>query len=177
MSFVSVCPWCICNVIASNFIFYPFSDSMRNEMVCFKGKTLSHIIYNSFHRLGSSYTICCLSPRALHNSWILIGLQLPPEKYFTPIHITKTLSRNSSCGPDTTIDGPGPSREYSGWKKIVDALGLMNLPMMDPLAFPRYLYTVADNNISKLSMINASGGFIYQLLTAPRESFCGIGVA
>ena len=63
----------------------------------------------------------------------------------------------SLCGPDTALDGPGPSNEYTGWPNIFDALGLMNLYTMAPLVLPRALSTAVDNNISRLSMINTSG--------------------
>ena len=66
--------------------------------------------------------------------------------------------KNSSCGPETAIDGPGPSNEYTGWPNIVDDIGLMNIYTMDPLALPRDLSTVVANDVSKLSMLNASGG-------------------
>ena len=77
-----------------------------------------------------------------------------------PIHIPKVLLKNYSCGPDNEIERPGPSREYSGWTKIVDAIGLMKLFTMDPLEFPRALSTVVANDISKFFMINASGVFL-----------------
>ena len=94
----------------------------------------------------------------------------------------KALLKNYSCGPDTEIYGPGPPREYSGWTNIIDAIGLMNLSTMAPLAFPRALSTVVANDVYKLPMINASGGvylptfslllpgrtnFTYQLLALP----------
>ena len=63
-----------------------------------------------------------------------------------------------SCGPDTAIDAPGPSINYTGCSNFFDALGLMNLSTIAPLVLPRALSTVVANNVSKLYMINASGG-------------------
>ena len=69
----------------------------------------------------------------------------------------KALLKNTSCGPETAIDGPVPHNEYTRCPNIFDALGLMNLSTMDPLFFPRALFTVVANNVYKLSMINTYG--------------------
>ena len=37
----------------------------------------------------------------------------------------------------------------------------MNLSTMSPTVFPPALYTVVSNDVSKFSMINASGGFSF----------------
>ena len=79
------------------------------------------------------------------------------------IHIPNALLKIYSCGTDTAIDGPIPFSKYSGWDNTVDALGLMNLSAMDPLAFPRSLSTEVANNVSKLSMINADGGGFFAM--------------
>ena len=68
------------------------------------------------------------------------------------------MLKNSSCGPETVINGSYPCSEYSGWENIVDAIGLLNLSTMDPLVLPRSLSTVVANDVSKLSMISTSGG-------------------
>ena len=65
----------------------------------------------------------------------------------------KALLKNTSCGPETAIDGPVPHNEYTGRRNIVDNLGLMNLSTLDPLAFPQALSTVMANNVSKLSTV------------------------
>ena len=70
----------------------------------------------------------------------------------------KITVENSSCGTETAVDGPGPPKEYIGWTNIVDALGLINLYTMDPLVLPLDLSNVVANDVSKLSMINTSGG-------------------
>ena len=99
-----------------------------------------------------------LNPTAHHTSFILIYIQHPSEKLFPPIHKAKSLLKNSSCGPDTAINGPGPSSEYTGCPNIVDALVLINLSTMAPLVFPRSLSTVVANDVSKFSTIKISGG-------------------
>ena len=70
----------------------------------------------------------------------------------------KNTVEHSSCGPETEIDGPGPSSEYIGCPNIFDVLGLMNLSTTDPLLFPRDLSTLVANDVSKLSMIKVFGG-------------------
>ena len=60
---------------------------------------------------------------------------------------SKSTLKKSSCGPDTAIDGPGPSRKYIGCPKIVYAIGLMNLSTMSPLMFPRSFSTVVANDV------------------------------
>ena len=97
------------------------------------------------------------------------------RKFFPPIHKAKALLKNSSCGPDTEIDGPGSSSKYTGCPNIFDALSLMKLSTMDPLVFPRDLSTVVANDVSKLSMINASGGVsfpTFYFLCPERKTFC-----
>ena len=126
-------------------------------MPCFPGTTLVCLVSTCCRRLDNYSTLFCLSPIYIHTSCIPIGLQHPYEKWFPPIHTPKALLKNSSYGPETTIDGPGASIEYSRWPDIIYALGLMNLSTMDLLAIPQYLSTVVENNVSKLSMINTSG--------------------
>ena len=94
-------------------------------MSCFTGTPLVRLIYSSYRRIESCSNLICLSPRSFHISRILIGLQHPSEKHFLPIHIPKVLLKNSSCVPETEINGPGPYSEYYGCPNIVDALGLM----------------------------------------------------
>ena len=132
--FFAVCLWCICTVIASTFIYTSFSASMRAYMLFFPVTTISRIIAAYFHRLYRCSTISCLNSKSLHTSCILIGLQYPSGKWFPSIHIPNALLKNSSCGPDTAIDGPVPSRKYCGWPNILDDLVLMNLSTMTPLA-------------------------------------------
>ena len=69
----------------------------------------------------------------------------------------KALLKNTSCGPETAIDGPVPHNEYTRCPNIFDALGLMNLSTMDPLVLTRALLTVEAKDVSKLSIINKSG--------------------
>ena len=126
-------------------------------MPCFPDTTLARLIATSCHRLDSCYTIICLNPKDIHNSYSLIGLQQPPEKRFPPIHILKSLLKNPSCAPETAIYGHGPSNEYIGWPNIVDDIDFMNLSTMDPLVLPQVLSTMVANNVSKLSTINVSG--------------------
>ena len=130
-------------------------------MPCFPGTTIARLIDISCRRIDSCSTLIYLSINSLYTSCILIGLQNPYENCFPPIHIPKTLLKTSSCGPDTQIDGPGSSRKYYGWKTIVDALSLINLSTIDPLALQRTLSTVVTNYVSKLSMINAYGGISF----------------
>ena len=169
--FVSVCLCCLFTGIASAFVFAYFSAIMRAGMPFFLGTTITRLIATSCLSLESCYNLRCLSPIALHTFYILIGLQHPSEKTFPPIHISKSLLKNSLCGPETSIDGPGPSSEYSGWTNHVDALGMIKLSIMDPLALPRDLSNVVANNISKLSMINASGGGVPSQISL----FCALG--
>ena len=90
---------------------------------------------------------------------------------------SKITVENSSCGPDTEINGSGPSIKYYGWPKIVDAIGLMNLSTMDSLELPRALSTVVVNDISKLSTINASGGVSFPTFyfLCPGRNVFGVG--
>ena len=127
-------------------------------MPCFPGTTLAHIIANSFRRIDSCSTLSYLNPKALHTSFILIGLYHKTEKCYPPIHKEKSLLKHFSCGPYIEMDSPGPSNEYNGWPNIVHALGLMNLSTMALLVLPQALYTVVADNVSKLSMINTSVG-------------------
>ena len=146
-------------------------------MPCFPGTTLVSLIDTSCRRIYSCSTLSCLNTKALHTSCILIGIQHPSGKCFPPIHIKKALLENSSYGPKTAIDGSGPSNEYTGWPNIVYDLVLMNFYTMDPLLFPRALYTVVAKDFSKLSMINTSGGgsFPISLCCALGEkNWCGI---
>ena len=126
-------------------------------MPCFISTTLVRLIATSCHRLDSCSTLFCLSPKALHNFCILIVLQRPYEKN-PPINIPKSLLKNSSCGHETAIYGPVSYIEYSGWPNIVDDIGLIKLSEIDSLALPQALSTVVAKDVSKLSMINASGG-------------------
>ena len=87
--FVAICLWCICTGIANAFISASVSASIRDNMLCFPGTTLSRIIATSCRRLDSRYNLFCLIPRALHTSCILIGMQHPSEKRFPSIHIPK----------------------------------------------------------------------------------------
>ena len=80
------------------------------------------------------------------------------------------MLKNASCVPYTAIDIPFKSNEYAGWTNIVDALGLMNLFEMAPLVLPLALSTVVSNDISKVSMINASGGG-----SLPISLYCALG--
>ena len=146
----------MCTGIASAFNFASFSASMRADMPSFPGTTIAHLIANSCHRPDSYSTLSCLNHKALHNVCILIGLHQPYEKIMC-IHKTKALLRKYSCGSCTAIDGPGPSRKYTGCPNIFHALGLMNLSKMDPLMLPQALSTVMANDVYKLSIINASG--------------------
>ena len=94
-------------------------------------------------------------PHFVHSNWYTASIR---KKCLLSIHIPKALLDISSCGVDATINGPGPSRKYAVWKNIVNALGLMNLFTMAVLALPQALSTVVANDVSKLTMINASGG-------------------
>ena len=161
--FVAVCPWCICTGIASAFIYASFSDTMRADMPCFSGTTLAHIIATSCRILDRCSTLCGISSKSLHTLC---------KKCFPPIHIQKSLLEFSSCGPDTAINGPCPSIEYSRWPNIVDSLGLINLSTMAPLVLPRDLSTMVFNKVSKLSMINSSGGGVpsqFSIFFSPAE--------
>ena len=130
------------------FIFASFSSIVRADMPCFPVTTLSRLIDTSCCRIDSCSDLICLNPKAIHTSYIIIGLQHPYEKCLPPIHKAKALLKISSCGPDTTIDVPGPSSKYGGCPNIFYALGLMNLSTMAPLVFPRALSTVVANNFS-----------------------------
>ena len=70
----------------------------------------------------------------------------------------KALLKNSSCKYRTAINGNGPYIEYYMWPKTVESMGLINISKIDPLVFTRYLYIWLANDVSKSSMINASGG-------------------
>ena len=144
-------------------------------MPCFPGTTISFLIATSYRRIDSCSTLSCLNPKSLHISCILIGLQQPSEKCFPPIHIAKALLKNSPCGPDTAIDRPGTSSEYTRCPNIVYSLGLMKLSTMDPHVLPQSLSTVVANDVSKLSLINASGGgsfSVFSFLCPGRTIFC-----
>ena len=89
-----VCPWFICTGVSSAFIYASFCSSMRSTMPCFPGTTLSSLIATSYFRLDSCFDLCYLSPKALHNSCILIGIHQPYETCFPPIHILNALLKN-----------------------------------------------------------------------------------
>ena len=108
-------------------------------------------------RVDRYSTLFSLITKALQTLFILIGLQQPSEKCFSPIHIPKLLLKTPSYGPVIEIDSFGPSREYTGWQNIVDTLDFMNLSTMDFPVLPRALYNVMANNVYKLSMTNESG--------------------
>ena len=152
---------CFCTGIASVFISASFFTSMRADITCFPGTALACLLDTSCHRIDSSSNLICINPKDLHTLCTLIGLQHPSETFFPLIHKAKVLLKNSSFGPDTAIDGPGPSSEYTGCPNIVDALVLMNLYTMNPLVFPKSLSTMMANDAYKLSMINASGGVYF----------------
>ena len=159
---VSIFPCCICNSMYFYFIYTSFSDGVRSSILCFLGTTLACLMDTSCLRLGSRYTLSLLNPKDLYTSCILIGINHPSKKLFPPIHKAKVPLKNYSCVPDTAIDGPGTSIKYTECPKIVDALGLMKIYTMDQLVLPQALSTVGANNVSKLSMINASGGVSFQ---------------
>ena len=69
----------------------------------------------------------------------------------------KISAENSSCEIDNDINGPRPSRGYSGRPKIVEDLGFINLSTMDTIELTQELYNMVANYVSKLFMINASG--------------------
>ena len=96
--FVAFCHWCICNGINSALIYASFRVNIRSDMPCFPGTTLDRLIDTSCHRIEICSTILCLSPRALHDLFILIGLQLLSEKCFPPIHIPKAPLKNNHVG-------------------------------------------------------------------------------
>ena len=156
--FFSLYIWCICTGIAYSFIYDSFIAIMRDVMPCFPGTTIARIIATLCLIIDICSILFCLSPKALYTSCILVGLQQPTETFFPPIHIPNALLKNSSCVPETGIDGPGPSSEYIGCPNIFDVLGLMNLSTTDPLFFPRDLSTLVANDVSKLSMIKVFGG-------------------
>ena len=99
--FVTVFTWHICTGIASDFVSAYFSASMRADMPCFPGTTLSRIIAISCRRLASCSTLCRLNPNALYTTCIIIDLQQPSQECFPTIHTPKAMLKNSSCGPDT----------------------------------------------------------------------------
>ena len=68
-----------------------------------------------------------------------------------------------SCGPEITIGGRCSSSEYAERPNVFHALSLINISTMAPLVFPRALPTLVSKGVSKLSTINASGGFPSQL--------------
>ena len=163
---VYVCPRCICNGIASAFVSASFSASMRAAVPYFPGTTFPRLIVTSCIIIDICSTIFCLSHKSLHTSCILIGMKQPSKKCFLPIHMQKLVLKNSSCGPETAIDGPGTSNEYIGWPNIVDAIGLMNLSTMYPLVLSRALSTMVTNDIYKLSTINTSGGGSFPIISS-----------
>ena len=130
--FVAVYPWCICTSIYHTFIYAHFSSNMRASMSCFPGTTLYRLIDTSCRSIDICYNILLISTKSLHTLCILIGMQ-HPHKLFLPIHIPKQLLKNSSCGTEASISSPGPSRKYFGWKKIVQAIDIINLYKMAPL--------------------------------------------
>ena len=147
---------------------------MRSDIPYFPGTTLAHLVAAYCRRLESCSTLSCLSHKPPHTSCILTGLHHLSERCLPPIHLPKSPLKNSLCGPDTAIDGPGPSRKYSGWPNIVHAIGLMNLFKMAPLVFLLSPSTVVANNASKLSMINAYRVFFlptFSLLCPGRTNF------
>ena len=144
-------------------------------MPCFPGTTLAHIIANSFRRIDSCSTLSYLNPKALHTSFILIGLYHQTEKCYPPIHKEKSLLKHFSCGPYIEMDSPGPSNEYNGWPNSVDTLGFMNLSTMSPLVLPQDLSNLVANDVYKLSMVNSywGGSFQFFLFYALGEQILG----
>ena len=127
-------------------------------MPCFSGTNLVCLIAALCLRTDRYSTIYCRSPNTLNNLCILVGLQHPTKKCFPSIHIPKALLKNSSCGPETAIDDPGPSIEYAWWPNIAEDLNLENLSMMALLDLSQVLSTVVTNNVSKLFIFYAYGG-------------------
>ena len=58
------------------------------------------------------------------------------------------------------IDGPGLYIKYTGWRKFVVAMGLMNFPTTAPPVFSLALSTVVANDVYKLSTSNTFGGLL-----------------
>ena len=94
------------------------------------------------------------------STWKIFSTYLYPGKTF----------KNSSCRPDDAIGSPGLYREYYGYPKIVDDIGLINLSTMNPLPPPQSLSTELANDVSKLFAINESVGFLDPL---PHPSYLG----
>ena len=115
------------------FLLY-FQHESRNSIL--PGTTLAPLIDTACYRLGCCYTLLCLSNKTLHTLCILIGMQHPYDKCFSPIHIPKSLLEKSSCGTNTETNCPGPSIEYSGSTTTVETLGLINLSIVYPLELP-----------------------------------------
>ena len=169
---VAVCPWCISTDIASSFISNFFSANKRADLSCFSGTNIACLISSLCIRVHICPNLFWIIHKALHTLCILISLQQQPEKYFPPIHIPKASLKNSSCGPEIAIDGPGTSRKYTGWPKIVDVLGLIKLPTMAPSVLPRALSTAGSNYFSKWSTRNTYRGIslsTFSLLLLGRE--------
>ena len=80
--FVSVCPWFICNGIASAFIYDSFSTIISTTLPCFSGTNIACHINTLFDRLDSCSTLFYISYKLLHNLWILSGLQHPSKQCF-----------------------------------------------------------------------------------------------
>ena len=142
----------------SSFIYSSFSANTRASVTCFLGTTLTGIITTLWCRLDicSLYSSLFLWTSILFSSLLVFRIHL--EKPL--IHIPKSLLQNSSCETDTEIEGPGSSSKYYRWPKNVEDLGLLDLSTMDPLAFPRSLSTVVNNDVSKFCIINTPEGVI-----------------
>ena len=86
-------------------------------------------------------------------------MQHPYAIYPPPSHMNKSTLKNSSCGTDAAIKIPGLSREYSGYPKKFEALGLISISTMYTLELTQALTTEVANYISKFSTINVPGFF------------------
>ena len=108
-SFVEVLYWYIYTGTVYDFTNVSFSANMRSSIPCFPYTTLARLISIFLQRLYSSFTLCYNSPTDLQIHCILIGLQHPHDRCFTPMNILKELPKNYECGPDTYISVTGPS--------------------------------------------------------------------
>ena len=96
------------------------------------------------------------------------------NKTFTYPFPESTVEK-SSCGTDTRIYSPGPSRDYYGCLNIFEVLFLINIFTMYLLALSLALYKRLDNNVFKLYTIDSSRGvsFSNPPQTYPRNTNFG----
>ena len=143
---------------------------MRSAMSYFTGTNLACLISASCLRIDRCSTLCCLIPKVLHNSCILISLQQPsdffPHQSISWNHCWKILT-----WPWNYNLRPWPIQWIYQVEKYFRCSRFDEPLHNGYIALPQDLSTVVSNNVSKLYTINTYGGVPFQLYL-----YCSLGV-